>query len=196
MMKKILVLCMLLAAGVSFGQKPEKDMPVKQKAQKEIKKNMASKKEKEDHPGNDQKGKKEKKEHEKGEHHSEHQAHQKDHPEMNGKEKEHPGKGHAYGKNKGDLSGREFGMKRAGKTIDGTKIKSDDEAKEIIREVKEENQMVITEVKSKIDQAADILIKKKEAGEISDEEYIVKSAALELLKKKEEDLKKRILGGN
>lgn len=194
-MKKILVLCMLFATGVSFGQKP-KDMPVKQKAQKEIKKNMSSKKEKEDHPGNDQKGKKEEKEHEKGEHHSEHQAHQKDHPEMNGKEKEHPGKGHAYGKNKGDLSGREFGMTRAGKTVDGTKIKNDDDAKEIIREVKEENQMVITEVKSKIDQAADILIKKKEAGEISDEEYIVKSAALELLKKKEEDLKKRILGGN
>lgn len=199
-MNKILIAIALLIAGVSYGQQPEKGN-AKEKVKKEVGKNMKTNKEemKGGKPDQDKPEKgKDKDDHgkpdNKGEHHSEHQAHQEKHPEMNGKKKEHPGQGHAYGRNKGDLSGREFGMTRAGKTIDGDKIKSDDEAREVIREVKEENKLVITEVKSKLDQAVDILKKKREAGEISEEEYILKSAGLELLKKKEEDLKNRILG--
>lgn len=201
-MKSLLLFLMILFAGFTFGQKPEKGAPAKEKVKKEVSKNMKGKKgaDQDDEDEDDkQKGKGNKPE-KKGKDHDDDDDDDDDDNDDNkdkvkGKDKEHPGKGHAYGKNKGELSGREFGMTRAGKTVKGEDIKSDDEAKEVITEVKEENTKVITEVQSKLEKAADVLKQKKEAGEISEEEYIVKTTALELLKQKEAALKEKILSG-
>lgn len=204
-MKKSLIAIALLIAGVSFGQQPEKGAHAKEKVKKEVSKNM--KEQKQEHKEDKEKGNAEQHGHgdkdmhtDKGakEHmeHSEHQDHMNNHPEMHDdmhKEKDNNGQGHAYGKNKGDLSGREFGMVRAGKAVSGDEIKSDEQAKEIITDVKEENKTVITGVKSKLEKAAEELAKKKEAGEISEDEFMVKSTALELLKKREEALKQKVM---
>ena len=103
------------------------------------------------------------------------------------------GQGNAYGRNKGDLTGREFGRQRSEEAKKkGEEIQNDDEAQEIIEEVQEENITIINEVESKLEVAREKLEEMRTAGSISVEEYDIKVKRLDDLKSREINLKKRV----
>ncbi len=131
------------------------------------------------------KGPKEKKHH-KGPHGKKDSMKQHKHPKDSlheHKEKEHDmeehgeKKGHAYGKNKESMSGREFGKERA----EQAKAKKEEKKKELDKTIKT-NEDKVSDAKDRINKAREKAEKQKADGEITEEQYLEK---MEKIKKAE-----------
>lgn len=99
----------------------------------------------------------------------------------------HPGNGHAYGKNKGELSGREFGQQRAAEARakhEEVKPKTEKEAKEVVRTTVERNDVLLTETERKIIELRRRLEEMNKAGKITIDEMNQKLKTLQTIEKK------------
>ena len=97
------------------------------------------------------------------------------------KEYENKGKGHAYGKNKGDLEGKEFGQQRAEQARN--KIESSEQKIKYT----EEN---IQEAEGKIKMARERLEEQYRNNEIGENEYLKRKANLERYEEQLNEIKK------
>lgn len=98
---------------------------------------------------------------------------QKDKDNNKDKSKENQGQGNAYGKNKGDLSGKEFGQNRA------EDAKNKDEAVTITQNNINQVATTNTDTKEKIKQAREKLEKKFKNKELTKAEYEKKKKAID-----------------
>src|SRR4030042_4957620 len=94
------------------------------------------------------------------------------------KAKDSTGRGHAYGRNKGDLSGREFGQQRA----EDAKLNKEQKEKELDSSITEGEQKV-KEAKEKIEKSKQQLEKDKSEKKITDTEYKEKKEKIEKAEK-------------
>jgi colicin import membrane protein len=88
------------------------------------------------------------------------------------KDKENQGKGNAYGKNKGDLQGKDFGQNRA------AQAKTQKEAITAIDSNVTQTTQTNSSTLDKLKQAKVKLDTKKKSGQISEKDYQVKSKAI------------------
>ena len=178
MRRKALIVALILGTAV-FAQGPAKGKGTEKKEEKTEQKDKDKETEKgkptdKQNPGQakkDQTGKPE----------------DKGKSENNGKDKEHPGQGNAYGKNKGELSGREFGQARAA----AAKAKNEEvkpvtieDAREEIRIVRERNIELLSDTERKLKEARVKIEELKKAGTITLDSYNQKIKAVEELLKK------------
>lgn len=103
------------------------------------------------------------------------------------KDKENQGKGHAYGKDKDSLQGREFGQNRANEA----KSKNDKEAVTNTQTNIDQVSKTNDDTKAKIKEAKDKLEQKKKDKKISEAEYAKKKKELEDMEKQVDDLQKK-----
>ncbi len=101
------------------------------------------------------------------------------------KTKENQGKGHAYGKNKDSLQGRDFGQNRA------AEAKSKHEAITNSESRIDQTSKTNDDTRSKIKQAKEKLELKKKQKQITDAEYTKKKKDLDDLEKQLNDLEKQ-----
>lgn len=212
-MKKLTVLVALAMSTMAIAQPPKKEKP--SHSDQKVEKGIEGKQEDKDKPGKkdvvkpnqkldpkeqivqgdkDQKGKPDQnkgngKGNSKG-----NQGKDKDKDKGN-KPDEHPGQGNAYGKNKGDLSGREFGQQRAAEARakhDGAKPKSEGEARELVKETVKRNEVLLTDTERKIRDFKTRLEELKKAGKITTEEMNLKLKALESIEKRRTTIEMKI----
>ncbi|BDS12410.1 hypothetical protein [Aureispira anguillae] len=122
-----------------------------------------------------------------------------------GKEKEHKengnhsekkdkvaekGKGHAYGKNKGDLSGKEFGQARAAEA----KLKNETKKKEAKTSI-QKGEDTVTKAKDKIAAAKEQLEKDFTDKKLTQEEYTAKKDKIALIEEKAAELQEELKKG-
>lgn len=100
-------------------------------------------------------------------------------------EKENNGKGNAYGKNKGDLSGREFGQQRAGEA------RSKSEKVENAQLRNNETKESLNSAKEKLETANKTLEEKLKRKEISKEEYDLKKQKINSVARELNELEQR-----
>lgn len=100
---------------------------------------------------------------------------------------ENKGKGNAYGKNKGELSGREFGQARAA----AAKQNGQDKRAELTQVVTEGDTKV-TEARGRLSRAIEELERKRKAGSITDTEYNEKKVTISRTEKAIQVLEERI----
>ncbi|MFO7722255.1 MAG: hypothetical protein R6V49_03435 [Bacteroidales bacterium] len=105
-------------------------------------------------------------------------------PKVKGKDKEHPGKGHAYGKDKEGLEGKEFGQARAAEARSKEKVLKETETN--IEKAEKSN----AATREKIKKSRENLEMKKNRKEISKEEYDKKKKELDEIEEKVEKLEK------
>lgn len=210
-MKTRILIVTLLMGSIAFAQAPEKgkgqekkedkteqkgnqNNPSKDKDQDKgkpaVKENTGQDK-KDQNPKANDKGKPEEKLKEKSENKgnakSDNGKEKEDKETASGKDKEHPGQGHAYGKNKGELTGREFGQARAAAAKakhEETKPVNKEEVQIVIRETSVRNKVLLSETERKLQEAIEILEKRRKEGTIKPLEYEQKLKTIEDLKKK------------
>lgn len=214
-MKKLTLLVAVAISTSVMAQPPKKEKPGH--SEQKVEKGIEGKKEEKEHPGkkeivkpnqkldpkeqigqgkDDQKGKPNQgKENGKGNSNGKgNQGKDKDKDKGN-KPEEHPGQGHAYGKNKGDLSGREFGQQRAAEARakhNEAKPKSEGEARELVKETVKRNEVLLTDTERKIRDFKTRLEELKKAGKITTEEMNLKLKALESIEKRRATIELKI----
>ncbi|HNX07928.1 MAG TPA: hypothetical protein PKL96_10120 [Bacteroidales bacterium] len=109
----------------------------------------------------------------------------KDNAQKEVKEKENQGKGHAYGKNKEGLEGKEFGQHRA------AEAKSKHEAVTNSQQAIDNTAKTNSDTQAKIKEAKDKLEKNKKEKKISDADYNKKKKELDDLEKQVKELEKK-----
>jgi len=102
-------------------------------------------------------------------------------------EKEHPGQGAAYGKNKGDLSGREFGQWRSEQARAKVKTKM----KEVEDQVTK-SETVLRESRTKLEAAKFELARKEKAGGFSSDEQLKRRERIKVAEEKVKQLETAI----
>lgn len=109
--------------------------------------------------------------------------------EANEEKNSESGEGNAYGKNKGDQSGREFGQQRAAEARS-----RNDERKALLEKKVVEAKEKVTESRDRIDSSRVRVEAQKNAGELSEEEAVEKQERIdkaeEVLQSLEEKLQK------
>ncbi len=103
------------------------------------------------------------------------------------KVKENNGQGNAYGKNKGDLTGREFGQERARQA----KLNKETKQEELSKVVDVNSEKTKT-AREKVNEKLEELEKMKEKGEVSEKEYGAKVEKIEEVKKQIFDLEEKM----
>lgn len=150
---RLLSIAFVLIASITFAQPPH------------AKGGKGKDKEKHEHKDKDHKHDKEDK---------------KDKSDKHNHKKDHPGKGNAYGKNKGDLSGREFGQQRAA------------DAKSKVKKSCKHGDEKVVELENRIEKAKDKVEKEKEDGIITAEIAIEKGEKIKKAEQKLKELKDEI----
>lgn len=103
------------------------------------------------------------------------------------KVKENNGQGNAYGKNKGNLTGREFGQERARQA----KLNKETKQEELSNVVDVNSEKTKT-AREKVNEKLEELEKMKEKGEVSEKEYGAKVEKIEEVKKQIFDLEEKM----
>ncbi|MBB6611507.1 hypothetical protein H7F15_10705 [Pontibacter sp. Tf4] len=109
-------------------------------------------------------------------------------PEKAGKpEKDNNGKGNAYGRNKGELSGREFGQARA-----VAAKQTNTEKRQELNKVVTTGDEKVTDAKSRLGRAIEELERQRKAGTITDSEYKEKQVTISRTEKAIQILEEKV----
>ncbi len=117
-------------------------------------------------------------------------------PKNNKEKKAHPAhsNGHAYGKNKGGLTGREFGQQRASHAKSKhKKPESEAEAVSIITVIHEQNMTLLGRIKDKIEEVRDRLRERVRIGDLSKEVFEARQIRVSELEKRREEIASELL---
>jgi len=97
------------------------------------------------------------------------------------------GKGNAYGKNKGELSGREFGQARSA----SAKLNSQ-QKREVLQQTITSGDTKVTEARGRLSRAVEELERKRKTGTITDAEYNEKQVTITRAEKAIQVLEERV----
>ncbi len=91
-------------------------------------------------------------------------------------------RGHAYGRDKGGMHGRDFGQARA------AAARSKEEKQEIVREVAVEVEEGVRRTTTRVEEARETIEERRRRGEISEEEYEKRTRRVEEIEKEIEQI--------
>ena len=119
----------------------------------------------------------------------------KDNKVNKGQEKDHPGKGNAYGRDK-EVQGREFGQQRAAEA----RAKAGEEAQDDIEDELERHEREVTDadnavdrMRQRIEEARQKILKKREEGSITEQEFRNFDERIKLAQQKVQQLEDQVV---